>query len=253
MASVKFIKANAGIKFLYIKKILIMKTIAMIPARGGSKGLKMKNIRTLRGKPLIERAIKDALNSNAIDKVYVTTDNELIQEIAINAGAECPLLRPAELAQSSTTTEDTLKYGLNQAEDYFSTKFDACVFLTATDVYRKISWINECIDLLKRNPDLESVFIGYATTKNFWEQDKGKWLRVKDWMSIYGSRQTRRSIIREDTGVCSVSRSFLWREGRRIGDNVEILVKDSPFNGLDIHTEFDLYLAEKALEYYGKN
>ncbi len=230
-----------------------MQTIAIIPARGGSKGLKMKNVRELRGNPLIVRPIKDALKSNFIDKVYVTTDNEIIQRIAIKAGAHCPFLRPSTLAESFTTTEETLQYALNEAEEYFSTSFDLSVFLTATDIYRETSWIDECIETIKQDEKIESVFIGYKTTKNYWEFDDNKWTRLKNWMKIYGSRQTRRSIVREDTGVCCVSRSNLWREGKRIGDNVRIIVKDTPFNGFDIHSEFDLFLAEKALEYHGKD
>ena len=229
-----------------------MQTIAIIPARGGSKGLKMKNIRKLRGNPLIVRPIKDALGSNSIDKVYVTTDNEIIQRLAIEAGAHCPFLRPSKLAESFTTTEETLKYALNEAEEYFSTRFDLCVFLTATDVYREISWIDECIKTIIQDDSIESTFIGYKTTKNYWELNDNKWSRLKNWMKIYGSRQTRRSVVREDTGVCCVSRSNLWREGRRIGDNVKIIVKDTPFDGFDIHNEFDLFLAEKALGYYEK-
>ena len=191
-----------------------MKIIAIIPARGGSKGLKMKNVRELRGNPLIVRPIKHALKSNFIDKVYVTTDNETIQKIAIKAGAHCPFLRPSTLAESFTTTEETLKYALNEAEEYFSMRFDLSVFLTATDIYREVSWIDECIETIKQDDKIESVFIGYKTTKNYWEFDNNKWTRLKNWMKIYGSRQTRRSVVREDTGVYCVSRSNLWREGK---------------------------------------
>ena len=66
-------------------------------------------------------------------------------------------------------------------------------------------------------------------------------------MNVYSSRQIRRSVIREDTGLACASRASLWREGRRIGDNVQILINDDSFTGIDIHTEEDLALAEAAL------
>ena len=67
-------------------------------------------------------------------------------------------------------------------------------------------------------------------------------------MSEYSSRQVRRAIVREDTGLACASRASLWREGKRIGDNVEILINDDDFTGIDIHHQEDLDLAEAALQ-----
>lgn len=230
-----------------------MKVIAIIPARGGSQGLKNKNKLELNGLPLISRPIRHALDSSYVDTVYVTTDDPDIQQIAQAEGATCPFLRPDHLSASLSTTEDTLKYALNEAENYFKYSFDICVFLTATDIYRQAEWIDECIVRLIETPSLESVFVGYKTTKNYWEKSENKWTRVKDWMKFYSSRQIRKSIVREDTGVCCASRSFLWREGRRIGDNVDILVKEHDLQGLDIHNKYDFYMASCALKYLDEN
>ena len=67
-------------------------------------------------------------------------------------------------------------------------------------------------------------------------------------MSDYSSRQIRRYIVREDTGLMCVSRAWLWREGRRIGDIVDILVNDDDFTNIDIHEQRDLLLANAALK-----
>lgn len=228
-----------------------MNTIAIIPARAGSKGLLRKNLAMLEGMPLIARPIQHLLSSQVETKIFVSTDCPDIQATAIQHGADCPFLRPTSLALDHTTTEETLKHALSQAELYYSLVFDLCIFLTATDVYRDPAWILECHSKMVSSPDLDSVFVGYKTTKNYWEQtDAGNWLRIRPWMSIYGSRQTRRFIVREDTGVCCVSRSHLWREGRRVGDNVHIFVKDHTLGGLDIHTQYDLDFANYALEAY---
>ena len=104
------------------------------------------------------------------------------------------------------------------------------------------------IDKLIDSPDLESVFIGMKTHKNFWEkQNDGSWSRVRDWMANYSSRQIRRSIVREDTGLCCASRAWLWRR-KRIGDKVDIITNNDDFTGIDIHHLEDLMLAQAAID-----
>lgn len=82
--------------------------LAMIPARGGSKGIKDKNITPLAGKPLITYTIEAALQSRYIDRVVVSTDSEKIAEVARNAGADVPFLRPAELASDTAKSIDAV-------------------------------------------------------------------------------------------------------------------------------------------------
>ena len=66
-------------------------------------------------------------------------------------------------------------------------------------------------------------------------------------MFEYSSRQTKQTIVREDTGLVCASRAYLWREGRRIGDRVEIIINNDDLTGIDIHNEEDLKLAQAAL------
>lgn len=224
------------------------KIICIICARGGSKGLPRKNLRILAGETLIERPIRHALQSKYIDDVVVTTDSQEIADLAEKAGANVPFIRPDNLAEDLTTTEATLQHALLTYEKKVGFKFDICVFLTATDIFRNPDWIDEAIMKLNNNKNLESVFVGYKTHKNFWEQQEdGSWRRLKDWMSIYSSRQVRRNIVREDTGLACASRAYLWREGKRIGDRVEVILTDDDFTSIDIHHEDDLMLAEAAI------
>jgi len=223
--------------------------ICIIPARGGSKGLPRKNTLKLGGEPLISRPIRQAIESGVIGTVLVTTDDKEIARIAESSGAIVPFIRPPELSQDLTSTEDTLKHALLEYEREIKKEFEIAVFLSATDIFRKVQWIKDAVIMLKENPKLESVFSGYATHKNFWnQQDDGSWERLKPWMATYTSRQIKKPIIREDTGIACASRAWLWREGRRIGDVVEIIVNDDDFTGIDIHQLRDLMLAEKALE-----
>ncbi|MBJ7549968.1 cytidylyltransferase domain-containing protein [Marinomonas ostreistagni] len=227
-----------------------MKTICIIPARGGSKGLPGKNIRVLAGKPLIHWPIKAAIASGVIDDVFVSTDDPDIAEQARLAGALVPFLRPSKFAEDLTTTEDTLQQALLEFEAYSNQKFDIAVFLTATDVFRHPSWIKEAITTLVNNPEIESAFAVHKTTKNYWHKnEEGEWERVLPWMREYSSRQIRNKTYREDTGLTCASRAWLWREGRRIGDKVHLIPNDNSETVIDIHSAFDLFLAQKAIDY----
>ena len=224
--------------------------IAIICARGGSKGLPGKNLKKLQGHTLVGRAVSHAKQCNLIDDVFVTTDDKSIAHSAREHGADVPFLRPEDLAGDLSTTEETLKHALVEYEKYKSIQYDIAVFITPTDIFRNPEWITQAIQILIDKPHLESVFVGHKTHKNYWEKDPdtGNWSRVRSWMSIYSSRQIRRFIVREDTGLACASRAWLWREGRRIGDNVEIIVNHDDFTGIDIHHQEDLLLAQAALE-----
>lgn len=88
--------------------------VAVIPARGGSKGLPRKNILKLCGKPLISYSIEVALQAKLIDQVYVSTDDEEIALAAQNAGAEVPFLRPSNLADDKANVGDAVHFTLSE-------------------------------------------------------------------------------------------------------------------------------------------
>lgn len=226
-----------------------MKTIAVICARGGSKGLRNKNLQLLKEVPLIGRAIQHALSAKGVDTVICSTDDDEIAKVAEEYGATVPFKRPKALSGDLATTEETLKHALLTFEQQKSVTFDICVFLTATDIFRDPRWIDMAIERLEDDPQLESVFVGSKTHKNFWELgDDGQWTRLRPWMAVYSSRQVRRFVVREDTGLACASRAWLWREGRRIGDRVDVIINDDDFAAIDIHTKEDLLLAQAALE-----
>ena len=126
-----------------------LKTICIIPARGGSKGLPGKNIKIFNGKPLIAWPILAAKQCEKIDQIIVTTASKEIAEKADFFGATVPSLRPANLAQDDTTTEATLKFALNEYEHLNNIRFDLCVFLTCTDIFRSVNWITDAIERLE--------------------------------------------------------------------------------------------------------
>lgn len=231
-----------------------LKTICIIPARGGSKGLIKKNIRKLNGHPLIAYPISAAIRSKVCDKIFVSTDDKQIAVQAKKYGADVPFLRSYDYAKDDTTTENTLKEALISYEKYFNTSFDICVYLTATDIFRNPQWIKIAVNNLKSNNKIESSFVANATHKNYWHYNKHKVpKRILSKMKNYSSRQTKEPIYREDTGLACASRSFLWRKGKRIGNNIKLIINNFTETNIDIHTEYDLFLANKIIEYFKKN
>jgi len=122
-----------------------MKYLAVIPARGGSKGLPGKNIRTLAGKPLIAWSVDQAFESGRIDCVHVTTDDPEIAEVARAYGADVPYMRPSELAQDTTSTEPVIAYALDWYEKA-GRKFDAVVLLQPTSPLRRHGTLGAALD-----------------------------------------------------------------------------------------------------------
>lgn len=110
--------------------------IAIIPARGGSKGLPGKNIKNLCGKPLIAWSIEAGLTSKYIDEVMVTTDSEQIARVAQATGAQVPFLRPTELASDTATTFDAVKHAIDYYEIELNKRFDYIVLLEPTSPLR---------------------------------------------------------------------------------------------------------------------
>ena len=232
-------------------------TLCIIPARGGSKGLKKKNLQLLGGKPLVYWPIKAVLEAkkrlpNQEIKIIVSTDDKDIAKVALDAGADVPFLRPEREAEDFTTTEQTLKYSLEQAEKYYQVSFDLGLFLTPTDVFRKWQWIKTSIDKMLADPNLESCFVVSPTTKNFWKNEENMKSRLLLSMETYSSRQIKEPIFREDTGLTCVSKASLWRERLRIGNNVEFIENDLEEIYCDVHSQFDLHIANKTLEFCKK-
>lgn len=133
-----------------------MKVLGIIPARGGSKGVKRKNIKMFGGRPLIAHAIEAALQSN-LDDVIVSTEDDEIAAIAAELGASVPFKRPQELAQDTSNSVGVAIHGLNEMERLQETTYDAVMYLQPTTPFRKCEDINRSLDLLKHAEDADSV------------------------------------------------------------------------------------------------
>jgi CMP-N-acetylneuraminic acid synthetase len=222
------------------------KTIAIIMARGGSKGLPKKNTKLLNGKPLIAYSIEDAINSGVCDTVLVTSEDDEIIEISKKYGATVSFKRPSELASDSIPPEPVIQHALKEHEKITSSKFDIVVYLQPTDIFRPKNVIRDCVSKLKNNPKIDTVFSAYKTHKHFWKKkNDGTYMRITE--ATYAARQERKDNItfREDQGIACAFRANLIRDkGIRVGNNVDIVENEDFKTSVDIHYDFDFSLAE---------
>ena len=131
-------------------------TIAIIPARGGSKRIPEKNIRPFLGKPIISRSIETALISGVFDRVIVSTDSDRIAEVAVAAGAEVPFRRPAELAGDVTPTAPVVQHAVTWLKGQGVTpEYVCCIYPTAP--FMRVSDLKCGYDLI-RERGVGSVF-----------------------------------------------------------------------------------------------
>lgn len=133
------------------------KIMAIIPARGGSKGLPRKNIRLLCGKPLIAWTIKEALRSRFITRVIVSTDDKEIAQVAKKYGAEVPFMRPVDIAQDLSTDIEFIIHALETLRDDENYEPDIILRLAPTSPLRTSKDIDQCIEHLLKHRPLDSV------------------------------------------------------------------------------------------------
>jgi len=131
-----------------MKHMVVGNILSIIPARGGSKRVAHKNIRTLAGKPLIAWTIETAISCQRLDRVIVSTDDEEIVDIARKYGAETPFVRPAELAQDDTPDLPVCKHTLSWLTRHENFCPDIVVWLRPTAPLRIIEDIDNAINLL---------------------------------------------------------------------------------------------------------
>lgn len=222
--------------------------MGVIPARGGSKGLSRKNIRPLAGKPLVAHTILQAKACPLIDRLVVSTDDSEIAEVAARYGAEVPFLRPAELATDNATTDAVLQHAVTTLEA-MGYSADIVVWLHPTLVFRKPEWITSAVQNLRESPEVESSFVVVATHKHYWVKQDDQYVRLSltGHPPQYTQRQKIPPVFREECGIACATRASIVKQGRRVGTIVKPVEVYEEITALDIHTEFDLWLAEKIL------
>ena len=216
------------------------RTLAIIPARGGSKGLPRKNTRDLCGKPLIAYSIEVALKSRLIDRVVVSTEDEEIAEISRHYGAEVPFLRPQVMAQDRSSVGQAIDYTLNnlRSEGYNP---DILVTLYPTHPFRT----PKLLDFL-----VSKGIDGYSPVNTVK-------LINHNYLSLFSINETNRIVpllnFKPFNGT-AVNKSFFRQYGLFIARNYSFIrrpylhvIKD-PVSLIDIDSLSDFFLAEKVIK-----
>ncbi len=128
--------------------------LAIIPARGGSKGVPRKNIKPLAGKPLLAWTIETALSASCLDRVILSTDDEEIADVGRRFGMDVPFLRPSQIAGDDTTDLPVYEHALQWLAENESFVPDIIVWLRPTAPLRTVDDIEQGVDLLiEKQPD----------------------------------------------------------------------------------------------------
>jgi N,N'-diacetyl-8-epilegionaminate cytidylyltransferase len=227
------------------------RVVALIPARGGSKGVLRKNIRPLAGKPLIAYAIEIARASKLIERVVVSTDDAEIAAIARRHGADVPFMRPAELAQDDSPEWLTWQHAVRmlQAAETGSS-IDAFVCVSPTSPLRAVEDVDACIQLLLES-DADLVMTVRPSERNPYFNmvvlDGSGYARVvmRPERPIY--RRQDAPVVYDITTVAYTFRpAFVLRTTSEFDGKVRAVVVPAE-RALDIDTELDFAFAEFLL------
>lgn len=220
--------------------------LAVIPARGGSKGIPRKNVRPLAGKPLIVWTIEQALAVPELD-VLVSTDDHEIAEVVRSAGAHV-LMRPSHLAEDTTPTEPVVLHAITNAP---SGRPDAVMLLQATSPIRLAGTLQRAVDQF-HNGDHDSLVGVVACPPFLWRQHHDLAVPLWDWQN----RRRRQDLAPEElryreTGSVYVTRTEIYeKHNNRMGGRIGLFIMDD-VEGTDIDTAWDLQLADELLRRLG--
>ena len=131
--------------------------VALIPARGGSKGVPGKNIKSLNGKPLIAFTIEASLRSKSINRTIVSTDSDEIAQVSLDFGAEVPFMRPKELSGDAVLDFPVVKHAIDYLNEHENNDVNIIVFLRPTTPIRKHGEIDAVVTMLNENISADCV------------------------------------------------------------------------------------------------
>lgn len=180
--------------------------LALIPARGGSKGIPRKNLIPLNGRPLIAYTIERALASRLITRTVVSTDDDEIADVARAYGAEVPFMRPAALAQDDSVDLDVFRHALATLRERDGYVCECVVHLRPTGPVRRVARIDEAIELFLQDPEadsLRSVTRPAQTPYKMW-RTAGKY--IEPLLSVDGVSEAHSRVRQSLPGV-------LWQNG----------------------------------------
>lgn len=226
-----------------------MKTLWLIPARGGSKGIPNKNLRPFCGESLVRRAIKQALSCAAKDDVvFVSTDSDAIKEEAKKTGIEIPFLRPYELASDTASTYSVILHTLKEFKT-IGRNFERVVLLQPTSPFRTTEDIKGALELWSEDIDMVvSVSESKANPYfNLFEEDQNGFLNISKGEGKFVRRQDAPKVWEYNGAIYIMKTDSLIKESMHDFKR-KIPYEMSQSKSLDLDTEDDWLIAEEIFK-----
>ncbi len=227
-----------------------LRVLAIIPARGGSKGIPRKNIRLLGGKPLIQYTADAALAAQSLSRVVLSTDDEEIADAGRRCGLEVPFLRPPELARDDTPTLPVLQHLVHALENS-GDSYEAICLLQPTCPFRRAADIDACVELMLRT-GADSVVTVLPVPHIYnphwvYFEDANGFLRLSTGeLTPMPRRQLLPPAYHREGSVYITRRNVLMIENSIYGNNVAAHVMD-PTQSVNLDTITDWQKAETLL------
>jgi YrbI family 3-deoxy-D-manno-octulosonate 8-phosphate phosphatase len=221
-----------------------MTCVAIVPARGGSRGIPRKNLREIAGKPLLAYTVEHARATPSIDRVVVSTDDEEIAEVAERYGAEV-IWRPAEISGDRASSEAALLHALDELDAHAGYRPDLVVMLQATSPMRRPHDVQRAIDTLLAE-GADSLFSACTVHGFLWHREG------EELSSIgydYRDRRMRQDGPEDllENGSIYVTRHDLLRATRnRLGGRIAVYRMD-PLDSFQVDEPSDLVLMERLI------
>lgn len=221
------------------------KILAVIPARGGSKGVPRKNIKLLGNKPLIAWTIEAGLNSKYIDRVILSSDDSEIATVARQFNCDTPFIRPQELASDTADSASVVQHALGAvSEDY-----DYFVLLQPTSPFRNSTHIDSALELMFKNNAHSIVSVVESQSNPYWMcwvTESGQMLNVLDGSEKYSRRQELPIAYMLNGAIYIVEIKKFLEEKKFIFDGT-LAFKMSSDESIDIDTFDDFEFAESKI------
>lgn len=229
------------------------RVLGLIPARGGSKSIPLKNVATLAGKPLIYYTIQAALESGVLDRLVVSTDSDKIAEAALSAGAEVPFMRPAELALDDTPGIEPPVHALEWFAKEADYRPDYLMTLQPTSPFRTADDIRAAVEIAQDKSADAVVSVCEVHDHPYWTKSISDDGKLADFLPL-----ERDYVRRQDlppayvlNGAIYMARAQLILEKRTYYSDDTYAYVMPRERSLDIDTAWDLHLAELLLQREG--
>ncbi len=217
--------------------------LAIIPARGGSKGIPRKNVRPFLGKPLLAHSIEHARQAPAVTRVVVSTDDAEIAEISRQYGADV-VMRPLEISGDTASSESALVHVLDHLRKTENYRPELVVFLQATSPIREPGAVQDAIETLRRE-DADSLFSASPVHGFVWRRHHGKLSSITYDHLNRPRRQDIGEDVVENGSIYVFKTEILEKHNNRLGGKIAVYPMD-PLDSFQIDEPGDFELMERA-------